>query len=306
MARHRSPRSRDPHQPSPSFGSTPTTDGLGGSHRFGSTPLRRGVTAFAVAGGALSLVGAGVPVVVQAAHDANTAADASPYRAAAFNALPASSAPAEDAVVEQAPISPLVAPTVQPVAWNPEPNVADGASLVKAVQMVEQQVAAQAEADRVAAEQAARAAQAAEREAAPEKGEYSGGGGGATGSPDCGISTSGLGAIKSNVRAAAEFLGCQFGEPTMYGVAGRGGTSDHPGGLAVDFMVDRSTGDRLAQCALDNQEALGIKYVIWEQRINHGSGWKAMEDRGGVTANHFDHVHVSFKSGAGGGDLGSC
>ena len=33
---------------------------------------------------------------------------------------------------------------------------------------------------------------------------------------------------------------------------------------------------------------------------------KAMEDRGGVTANHFDHVHVSFKSGAGGGDLGSC
>ena len=46
--------------------------------------------------------------------------------------------------------------------------------------------------------------------------------------------------------------------------------------------------------------------MIWEQRINHGSGWKAMEDRGGVTANHFDHVHVSFKSGAGGGDLGSC
>jgi hypothetical protein len=305
VARHRSPRSRDQHQPSPSSGSTPTTDGLGGSHRFGSTPLRRGATAFAVAGGALSLVGAGVPVVVQAAHDANTA-DASPYRAAAFSALPASSAPADNPVIEQAPIAPLMAATVQPVAWTPEPSVADGASLVKAVQMVEQQIAVQAEADRVAAEQAAQAVRAAEAENV-EKAAYEGsGGGGATSSPDCGISTSGLGAIKSNVRQAAEFLGCQFGEPTMFGVAGRGGTSDHPGGLALDFMVDRSTGDRLAQCALDNQDALGIKYVIWEQRINHGSGWKQMEDRGGATANHFDHVHVSFKSGAGGGDLGSC
>ncbi|MCO1660197.1 hypothetical protein KDL28_34570 [Pseudonocardia sp. S2-4] len=108
------------------------------------------------------------------------------------------------------------------------------------------------------------------------------------------------------MRAAAEFLGCQFGEPAMHGVAGRAGTSDHPGGRAVDFMVDRSTGDGLAQCALDNQEALGVKYVIWEQQINHGSGWKQMEDRGGVTANHFDHVHISFEAGAGGGGLSGC
>jgi hypothetical protein len=71
-------------------------------------------------------------------------------------------------------------------------------------------------------------------------------------------------------------------------------------------MVDRSTGDQLAQCALDNQEAMGVKYVIWEQRINHGNGWTSMEDRGGATANHFDHVHVSFEAGAGGGDLSGC
>jgi hypothetical protein len=25
-----------------------------------------------------------------------------------------------------------------------------------------------------------------------------------------------------------------------------------------------------------------------------GGSWKAMEDRGGVTANHFDHVHVNY------------
>ena len=118
---------------------------------------------------------------------------------------------------------------------------------------------------------------------------------------DCGLNTSGLGAVKPHVRAAAQFLGCRFGEPTMYGVAGRAGTSDHPTGLAVDFMVDRATGDRLAACALANRGSLGITYVIWRQRINFGSGWQPMEDRGGITANHFDHVHVSFGRSAGGG-----
>jgi hypothetical protein len=117
---------------------------------------------------------------------------------------------------------------------------------------------------------------------------------------DCGLNTSGLGAVKPHVRTAARFLGCRFGEPTVYGVAGRAGTSDHPAGLAVDFMVDRATGDRLAACALENRGALGITYVIWRQRINFGSGWQPMEDRGGVTANHFDHVHVSFGRSAGG------
>jgi hypothetical protein len=89
-------------------------------------------------------------------------------------------------------------------------------------------------------------------------------------------------------------------------VAGRGGVSDHPGGKAVDFMVDRGTGDVLAACALRNKAALGITYVIWRQRINFGQGWQAMEDRGGVTANHYDHVHVSFGSGAQGNSLQGC
>ena len=87
--------------------------------------------------------------------------------------------------------------------------------------------------------------------------------------------------------------------------ASRAGTSDHPSGRAVDFMTDRASGDALADCALQNMDALGISYVIWEQRINHGSGWEPMEDRGGVTANHFDHVHISF-DGEGGGELTGC
>lgn len=53
-------------------------------------------------------------------------------------------------------------------------------------------------------------------------------------------------------------------------------------------------GDRLAQFALDNQGPYRIWYVIYRQRINYGSGWEWMEDRGSVTQNHYDHVHVSF------------
>ena len=49
---------------------------------------------------------------------------------------------------------------------------------------------------------------------------------------------------------------------------------------------------------------LGIKYVIWKQRINSGSGWRAMANRGGITANHFDHVHITFLSSTTGGGSG--
>jgi hypothetical protein len=65
------------------------------------------------------------------------------------------------------------------------------------------------------------------------------------------------------------------------------------------------TGDQLAACALRNREALGVSYVIGRQRIDTGSGFRAMPDRGSPTANHFDHVHVSFEPGAGTGSPAS-
>ena len=183
--------------------------------------------------------------------------------------------------------APVVGPgvaLVEPVTV--EPRVADAADLVKGVRLAEEQALARV-----------RAQAPKPPVLAPQQRVTRG---------DCGISTSGLGAVQPHVRAAAQFLGCRFGEPTMYGVAGRAGTSDHPSGRAVDFMVNPATGDRLAACALKNRAALGITYVIWQQRINFGSGWQLMEDRGGVTANHFDHVHVSFEPGAGSGSPISC
>jgi hypothetical protein len=68
--------------------------------------------------------------------------------------------------------------------------------------------------------------------------------------------------------------------------------------LAADFMVysDGAKGDAVAQFVIDNAARFNVDYVIWKQRIHiiGGSGWTPMEDRGSPTANHMDHVHVSF------------
>ncbi|UIJ58934.1 hypothetical protein LWP59_33440 [Amycolatopsis acidiphila] len=107
-----------------------------------------------------------------------------------------------------------------------------------------------------------------------------------------------LAGAQPQVAQAGNYLKAMFGVDTVLGRAARGGESDHPDGLALDFMVDTATGNKLADYVLSNQSRLGVKYVIWRQRYNDGNGWSAMEDRGSTTANHYDHVHVSFKSSA--------
>jgi hypothetical protein len=58
---------------------------------------------------------------------------------------------------------------------------------------------------------------------------------------------------------------------------------------------NNALGDAVADFVLAHQESAGIMYVIWRQRYNDGSGWDPMEDRGSITQNHYDHVHVSFE-----------
>jgi hypothetical protein len=50
----------------------------------------------------------------------------------------------------------------------------------------------------------------------------------------------------------------------------------------------------LAEYIRAHGAALGMRYVIWNQRISMGGAWQEMEDRGNVTANHKDHVHITF------------
>ncbi|WP_249350753.1 hypothetical protein [Microbispora sp. H10836] len=83
-------------------------------------------------------------------------------------------------------------------------------------------------------------------------------------------------------------------------------SGEHPLGRACDFMMSsggampspemKALGDSLAAWAIKNGPKLGVMYVIWQQRIyNLGHpGWRTMSDRGGVTANHYDHVHISM------------
>ncbi|SFO99651.1 LysM domain-containing protein [Geodermatophilus dictyosporus] len=98
-------------------------------------------------------------------------------------------------------------------------------------------------------------------------------------------------AVVSNVPGAADIT---LGGTRASAVDPNG----HPSGLALDYMVmsDAALGDAIAQYHVDHWEELGVSYVIWEQRIltSPTGTWKAMEDRGGVTANHFDHVHVNY------------
>jgi hypothetical protein len=73
---------------------------------------------------------------------------------------------------------------------------------------------------------------------------------------------------------------------------------EHADGRAIDFMTgDPALGTALAEWARANASALGVRTVIWSQKIwtpeRSGEGWRYMSDRGSTTANHYDHVHIS-------------
>lgn len=108
--------------------------------------------------------------------------------------------------------------------------------------------------------------------------------------------------VKPWVKQAANEVGNRFAVDTIYGVGYRPNASDHPKGLALDYMIgkDLSKGDQIAAYLLQNAAIYNITYLIWKQRIwkadEASKGWQAMEDRGSPTANHYDHVHASFKA----------
>ena len=94
---------------------------------------------------------------------------------------------------------------------------------------------------------------------------------------------------------------------TYYGVR-RDITPDHPAGRALDLMLPkyqttagRQLGFSVANWARANARSLGIKYVIWDQKIwniqRDREGWRHMASRGSDTANHKDHVHITVFDG---------
>jgi LysM repeat protein len=92
-----------------------------------------------------------------------------------------------------------------------------------------------------------------------------------------------------------------------------GAEGHHAAGRAVDLMtltanqrqLRNGVGNEIAAHVRKHHRRLGVEYVIWRQRIWNAtrasdgsrvgwSAWRVMEDRGNPTANHLDHVHISF------------
>lgn len=110
---------------------------------------------------------------------------------------------------------------------------------------------------------------------------------------------------KPHVRQAADFFGGRHNIADVGGWRARGSVpgSDHPKGLALDFMTrSRATGDALAADLIKNADAWNVKYVIWNRRIwQPGEGWSPYSG----PSDHTDHVHASFKETPGKGAGGS-
>jgi hypothetical protein len=106
----------------------------------------------------------------------------------------------------------------------------------------------------------------------------------------------------------------------FYGVGSRSGTSDHPAGNAVDVMIPNyaspggmALGAEIAAWVVQNRKKLGMKYVIWNERIwsvtRQQEGWRlcgtaaaSCYNGSNDTAAHRDHVHVSTYGDSAGSD----
>ena len=109
--------------------------------------------------------------------------------------------------------------------------------------------------------------------------------------------------LQPQAEAFRQEIAAKFGITNIGGYR-EGDPEDHGKGLAVDVMVPTNSelGDQVAQYAIDNMDRAGISYIIWKQQfympVNNIYGpantWNQMPDRGGDTANHYDHVHISF------------
>jgi hypothetical protein len=113
--------------------------------------------------------------------------------------------------------------------------------------------------------------------------------------------------ITPRMRQVRDEVDRRFGPFPSIGCYRPESSGEHPLGRACDFMLSTGgvmpsgtwvqRGYNIAAWAQANAARLGIMYIIYRQRIwdirMASAGWLPMADRGGITANHFDHVHIS-------------
>ena len=111
--------------------------------------------------------------------------------------------------------------------------------------------------------------------------------------------------LQPQAEAFRQDVAAQFGLTDIGGYR-EGDPQDHGKGRAVDVMVPvgSEVGNQVAQYAVDNIANAGISYVIYRQHFyapvdniyGPANTWNQMPDRGSITENHYDHVHVSFNA----------
>ena len=113
--------------------------------------------------------------------------------------------------------------------------------------------------------------------------------------------------ITPRMQQVKDAIDQRFGPFVAIGCYRPEATGEHPLGRACDFMLSTggvmptaskiSLGYNIAAWAQANASRLGIMYIIYRQKIwdirMASAGWVPMADRGSITANHYDHVHIS-------------
>ena len=121
---------------------------------------------------------------------------------------------------------------------------------------------------------------------------------GALSSAPCASGSGVEGGLGANAIAAHRAICARWPQISSFG-GYRSGSANHSSGRALDVMISGSTGMAVANWARANASRLGITEVIHQQQIwttqRAGDGWRGMSDRGSATANHYDHVHLSFR-----------
>jgi hypothetical protein len=93
-----------------------------------------------------------------------------------------------------------------------------------------------------------------------------------------------------------------FPAVNSYGGWRAGGMPFHRNGRALDIMLtpgaESALGHRIANYLITHAKDFNVDHIIFEQHIWTPSTphWRHMADRGSVTANHFNHVHVAIRA----------
>ena len=225
-------------------------------------------------------------------NEDNKAVPVAPAAEAPVVEVPAAETPAQPAVPETPSYG---APATNVATQNPEtaPASAPEAPAAQPAAPAETPAAPQSA---PVAEEAPAAQPAAETTAAPEVQPVAS-------TPTSGNTIPTDPNLQPQAEAFRQEIAAKFGITNIGGYR-EGDPEDHGKGLAVDVMVPTNSelGDQVAQYAIDNMDRAGISYIIWKQQfympVNNIYGpantWNQMPDRGGDTANHNDHVHISF------------